>query len=164
MFLDTENIVDRVLEISSRLTEDQRLIINLAFLVDEILADCYRSAISQIVESENAEDACEHARAFTRSLEKRNFSHRLVTDVSNALRWYIGYYYRCNRWENSEYVGDKYRRRVLRVSALAQRDGDQGEKIEHVYNECWRRWAIEPDELDWDADHSETSPRCVRRL
>lgn len=163
MYFDAKNFIDQISEISPRLTENLCLTLNLAFLVDLTLADCYRSAVGGVAESEQADDAFGHALKFTRALDERNFDRRLVVEVSNAFHWYVGYYYRCNRWENSKYVGDAYRKRVLRLGALAQSDGGSEKKVAKIYDECWNRWAVEPDELDWDVNHCETSPRCVRR-
>lgn len=163
MYFDAENFTNQVSEIAPNLAKEHCLTLSLVFLVDEALADHYKSAIRRVAESENVEDASKHALAFTRALDDRHFSRGLIADVSDALLWYIGYYYRHNRWENSDYVGDAYRRRILRVGALAQCGGDQAEKIDKIYDECWRRWGIEADDLDWDAEHPNTSSRCARR-
>ena len=163
MYFDAANFIGQVSEIAPRLAEEHQLTLSLVLLVDEALADHYKSVISRVAGSENVEDASKHALAFARALDDRHFNRCLIAAVSEALLWYIGYYYRCNRWESSEYVGDAYRRRVLRVGALAQCGGDQGEKIDKIYDECWRRWGIEADDLDWDVEHHDTSPRCARR-
>lgn len=163
MYFDATNFINQVTEISPRLAEEHCLTLSLVFLIDEALADCYKSVISRVAESENVEDASKHALAFARELDDRHFSRCLIAAVSDALLWYIGYYYRHNRWENSDYVGDAYRRRVLLIGALAQRGGNQEGKIDKIYDECWRRWGIEADDLDWDAEHPNTSSRCARR-